>query len=280
MFVRVLFLLLVALNLGAGAWLLFGHEPGRTPPPATDPGVPELRLVAEARRAAPAPPAAQRARVAPPTTSALVAAAPSSLVPAAGASTLRPPLPASMLSAATQASRPATAASVPVVAPPPATTAPGVAAAETCMRLGPFATAAAQQAAIARLSPHVARIRGAEQPATRSRGFLVYLPAAASHAAALEETHVLAAKGVRDYFVIGSGDMQDAVSLGVYDSPANAQKRADDLGKLGFTAKVKERIDSQPAYWADYAVPAAAGFEWQAALPGQRGLQAKPIACF
>ncbi|HET6632508.1 MAG TPA: SPOR domain-containing protein [Rhodanobacteraceae bacterium] len=44
MFVRLLFLLLLALNLGVGGWLLFGHTP---PPPATDPGVPALRLLSE-----------------------------------------------------------------------------------------------------------------------------------------------------------------------------------------------------------------------------------------
>src|SRR6185437_13042195 len=45
MFLRLLFLLLLALNLGAGAWLLFGRAPARVVPPAADPGVPELRLL-------------------------------------------------------------------------------------------------------------------------------------------------------------------------------------------------------------------------------------------
>ena len=47
MFLRLLFLLLLALNLGAGAWLLFGRAPARALPPATDPGVTELRLLSE-----------------------------------------------------------------------------------------------------------------------------------------------------------------------------------------------------------------------------------------
>ncbi len=47
MFARVLFLLLVALNLGAGAWLVFGQPQRALPPPLTDPGVPALRLLAE-----------------------------------------------------------------------------------------------------------------------------------------------------------------------------------------------------------------------------------------
>lgn len=46
MFLRLLFLLLLAINLGVGGWLVFGND---TPtPPATDPGVAELHLLSEA----------------------------------------------------------------------------------------------------------------------------------------------------------------------------------------------------------------------------------------
>lgn len=286
MFVRVLFLLLVALNVGAGAWLLFGREPARAPPPATDPGVPELRLVSEARAPAPVPQTPVRTfRPASPASvraaSAATAQPPASApVSAASASAAGPTPPASVLSAATTASRPAAPASVPAATSTASASASAPPAPETCMRVGPFATPAAQQAAIAKLSPHVARVQPREEPVSRSRGFLVYLVPAESHAAALEQTKALAAKGVRDYFVVGTGDMQNAVSLGVYDNPANAQTRADALEKLGFPAKVKERVDTQPAYWADVAVPAAAAFDWRTWLPARKDLQAKPIACF
>ena len=47
MFYRLLFLLLVAFNIGVAAWLLFGHAPAAPLPPATDRGVPELKLLSE-----------------------------------------------------------------------------------------------------------------------------------------------------------------------------------------------------------------------------------------
>ena len=47
MFVRLLLLLLIALNIGVAGWLVFGHAPVRTWPPRTDPGVPELKLLSE-----------------------------------------------------------------------------------------------------------------------------------------------------------------------------------------------------------------------------------------
>ena len=66
MFLRLLFVLLIALNIAVGAWLLLGQDDvhGRS---ATDPGVPALKLLSE--RPAPA------ASTAPPVASASVAVA-------------------------------------------------------------------------------------------------------------------------------------------------------------------------------------------------------------
>lgn len=47
MFVRALFLLLLALNIGGACWLLFAHRPELVALPAADPGVPELMLLSE-----------------------------------------------------------------------------------------------------------------------------------------------------------------------------------------------------------------------------------------
>ncbi len=47
MFVRALFMLLLALNLGGACWLAFANRPAVDVAPATDPGVPRLELLAE-----------------------------------------------------------------------------------------------------------------------------------------------------------------------------------------------------------------------------------------
>ncbi|HKT42980.1 MAG TPA: SPOR domain-containing protein [Rhodanobacteraceae bacterium] len=216
MFLRLLFLLLLALNLGAGAWLLFGRVPARALPPVTDPGVTELRLLSE---------------------------------------------------------RPAKAA-----APPASAAAP--AADETCGTLGAFTTAVDMRAAMQALSPHVARIQYREEQVSHSHGFWVYLPATADREAALDEARQLAAKGINDYYVVTAGDAQNTVSLGLYDDQSNAQNRVAKLKQLGFPAQLKQRVDTEPAYWVDYAVKTGAPFDWQAWLPGRNDLRAKPIECF
>ena len=47
MFVRILFLLLLALNIGAASWLFLAAKREPAAPPATDPGAPTLQLLAE-----------------------------------------------------------------------------------------------------------------------------------------------------------------------------------------------------------------------------------------
>ena len=47
MFYRLLFLLLLALNIGVAGWLAFGRAPRPALPPPADPGVAELKLLSE-----------------------------------------------------------------------------------------------------------------------------------------------------------------------------------------------------------------------------------------
>lgn len=216
MFLRLLFLLLLALNLGAGAWLLFGRVPARALPPAADSGVTELRLLSEQPAKAPAH---------------------------------------------------APVASAPAIA-------------ETCSTLGAFTTSVDMRAAMQALAPHVSRIQYREEQVSHSHGFWVYLPATADREAALDEARQLAAKGINDYYVVTAGDAQNTISLGLFDSESNAQNRVAALKRLGFPAQVKQRVDTEPAYWVDYAVKQGQAFDWTTWLPGRSDLQAKPIDCF
>jgi cell division septation protein DedD len=220
MFVRLLFLLLLALNVGAGAWLLFGRVPAPALPPATDPGVPELRLLSETRHAAPL------------------------------------------------ASAPAASAATTPISP------------DACSTLGPFMTAVDMHTAMQALSPHVERIQYREEQMRRSHGYWVYLPAAPDREGALDAARRLAAKGIHDYYVVTAGDSQNTISLGLFNDQSNAENRLAQLQALGFAAKVDQRVDTETAYWVDYAVPAEVAFAWQAWLPGRSDLQSKPVDCF
>lgn len=221
MFIRLVFLLLLALNCGAAAWLLLGPPPVAPLPPLTDPGVPALQLLSEHPRVA----------------------VPAAAMPATGSSS-------------TRVQR------------------------DVCHTLGPFTTAVDMHAALATLSPHVARVQYHQEAVRRSRGFWVFLPAAASREAALDEARRLQAKGIREYYVVTAGDQENMISLGLFSDAANAHKRQAELRAAGFAAGMEQRVDTESAYWVDFAVAPGSTFEWTAWLPGRSDLSAKPIDCF
>jgi hypothetical protein len=146
-----------------------------------------------------------------------------------------------------------------------------------CLTIGPFATPAELRAAMAALTPGVARIQYREVAAAQLRGYRVYLPASGSREAALAAARQLAARGVRDYYVVTAGDQENTVSLGLFRDLENAEKRRDELSAQGFSAVLEPRTEDAAQWWIDLA--AEPGFDWKALLPAARDVQARPVAC-
>jgi hypothetical protein len=147
----------------------------------------------------------------------------------------------------------------------------------TCLSLGPFGTPAELRAAMAALTPGVARIQFREVPATELRGYRVYLPAAGSREAALATARQLAAQGVRDYYVVTAGAQENTVSLGLFRDLGNAGKRREELAALGFQAVLEPRTEDAAQWWIDLA--AEPGFDWQSLLPRATGIEARAVDC-
>ncbi|TCV95812.1 sporulation related protein [Luteibacter rhizovicinus] len=253
---RLLFVLLIALNIAVAAWLWLGDSGVHAVDP-TDKGVPKLRLLAEL-------PAPAMSIAAPARPVALVTPASSS--PAAPASAA--PVPVQSV---------ATAPS-----PPPA---PASSAGEStrrsyrCLALGPFSNQADMRAARTALSPRTARMRSRQEQTSQSRGWRVFLPAYATREQALAEARKLEAKGVKDYFVVTSGDLQNTVALGLFHDPANARKRRDEVAVQGFPAKMSERTETTPVWWLDLVVADDANFDWKRSVRTP-GIATRSTGCF
>ncbi|HTV86444.1 MAG TPA: SPOR domain-containing protein [Dyella sp.] len=228
MLLRLLFVLLIALNIAVGAWLLLGQDEVHRQF-VTDPGVPKLRLLSEL-----------------PPSSATVARAASVTPPAAPSSS---PVPASPLSASA-ASTPASTNAL----------------SYACMALGPFATQEDLRIARNALSAQVQRARARQEQTTQSRGWWVHLPPSPSHGAALAQARALAAHNIQDYFVVGSGDDQNTVSLGLFKDPANARKRRDQIQAAGFPVQMSERTETVPEYWLDLIPIDSGHFDWRSKI--------------
>lgn len=220
MFLRLLFILLVALNIAVGAWLLLGQPYGHIGSP-TDPGVPELRLLSE--------------------------------MPASGATSAE---------TAAQDAVPADATH-----------------SYSCVALGPFNTPQDLRVARQALASRVARSRSRQEQASQTTGWWVYLPAAAGRAQALQQARQLGAHGISDYFVVGSGDQANTISLGLFRDPANAHKRLDQILAAGFPARMSERSETVPQYWLDLVVADGSQLDWRKYVSAS-GVGAHGTGCF
>lgn len=249
MFLRLLFVLLIALNIAVGAWLLLGQDDvhGRS---ATDAGVPELHLLSER------PPAPS--------------SAPS---PASPATTLGAATAATSASAQSNAA-PVTQAATPAPAPPPLPTRPNT---YTCMALGPFATQTDMRNARSALTSQAARMRQRQEQTTQTTGWWVFLPGGGSRDKALELGRRLAAANVGEYFVVSSGDQSNTISLGLFKDPANARRRREQVVAAGFPAQMSERTESVAEYWLDVVIADNGHTDWRSRV---RGVGSHSTGCF
>lgn len=229
MFLRLLFVLLIALNIAVGAWLLLGQDDvhGRS---ASDPGVPTLKLLSEN------PPAH------------------AATVPAPAAST-----PAT-------AASPAASAPAPPLAPAPAPTPRQTS--YTCIALGPFATPVDLRNARTALGSQAARMRSRQEQTTQSTGWWVFLPGGGTRDKALELGRRLAAANVGEYFIVSTGDQSNTISLGLFKDPANARRRRDQVAAAGFPAQMTERTETVPEYWLDVVLSDNGRSDWRNRLHG------------
>lgn len=130
------------------------------------------------------------------------------------------------------------------------------AAAERCVRLGPFADAAALDAARTALAPRALRLRPREEREGGGRGWRVYLPAAADRATADATAERLRAAGFSDLLVVANGAEANSIALGRFTSEARAQAHATALQAAGFAARAEALGDVRTTRWLDLALAA------------------------
>ena len=76
----------------------------------------------------------------------------------------------------------------------------------------------------------------------------VYIPPLDSRKSALRTLRELKSRGIRDVAVVPGGELRNAVSLGVYRSTANAQRRMTSLKRLGYSVQSAVNTTTQQEY--------------------------------
>ncbi len=152
-----------------------------------------------------------------------------------------------------------------------------VATSRACLEIGPFLTQADLRRALAALTPGALRIQFREATAVVQRGYRVFLPAPPTREAALAAARGLFGRGLRDYYVVTSGEDENTISFGLYRSEANAKRRQVEVLTFGVEARVEPRSESIPQFWVD--LDGSAGFDWRAVLGGYSGVASRDIPC-
>jgi len=86
--------------------------------------------------------------------------------------------------------------------------------------------------------------------------FWVYLSPGDSRDSAMAALEDLKRKGVTDYRLIERGDMQNAISLGLFSTQASVNRRLNELKDKGYQPIVVPHRDTRVVYWVDVKLSA------------------------
>ena len=206
---------------------------------------------------------------------------PSASIASAEPAVIAPPASATPPSAATSSA----AALVP--APPvadiaaltaPATPPAGRVPSGVCVRIGPFAQDAEALRVSRWLRPRSSRVDIRHDGAASRPLFGIYLePRSASERE--QNLRDLASQGIRDVLPVRREGMSHAISLGVFSSQENVNRRLAEIEKQGYRPIVVPRRDVGGTRYVEAEL--AAGFEDPARLPAAEmgGAAVKPVTC-
>lgn len=150
---------------------------------------------------------------------------------------------------------------------------------ENCFSVGPLSSLLALQRAEDRLRASARQVRSRQSLSDRDRGWWVFLPAG-TRTEAMALTRQLAEDGQDDFFVVTRGDMENVVSVGLYENIDNARARQHQMISRGFQAELEIRRESTPQFWVDYRAEPGLDSAWRFILEASPGAQRRSIPCW
>lgn len=139
-----------------------------------------------------------------------------------------------------------------------------------CLGLGPFEARNAVERLAAGLGLGNPQIR--EWPTTEVVAWWVMIPSEWVADTEAMRTR-LEERGAGDYFIIGSGEDEGGVSLGLFTAAERAERRQERIRALGFNPTIRERTDTVLRYWLILPL----GLPLPESLP--EGTRLRPVIC-
>lgn len=108
----------------------------------------------------------------------------------------------------------------------------GEASALMCYRIGSIESKAELNALVKRLAARGAEVLEQGQAQGTKNSYWVVLPAYRNRKKANEAAEILARRRVKDFFIVRSGEHENAISLGVFSTKERAERRYDEIANL------------------------------------------------
>ena len=121
-----------------------------------------------------------------------------------------------------------------------------------CYSLGPFTRKQSFLAAKESLTRQGIEVFSRVSSERVRDGYWVMLPASKTSNQAKVKIQKLKEHGLKDYFLVATGEMKNAISLGVFSKPKLAKRRLDELEKQGFNVKIKKITLPKRVYWLEW----------------------------
>ncbi len=121
-----------------------------------------------------------------------------------------------------------------------------------CFTLGPFRDLMKLRAMTRGIKNYVADASYRSNEEQEQEMFWVYLKPSEDYSKAKELTLQLKKKKVKDYFIVGSGEKVNGISLGHFREKDRAYTHAERIKSLGFRPDVEPIFKTYTIYWLDY----------------------------
>jgi hypothetical protein len=132
-----------------------------------------------------------------------------------------------------------------------------------CYVLGPVKSADALNALLNQYRPQLAAVELSATEKRKNDSHLVYYPAAASQEQALANAEMLRNNyGIKDLLLFRSGELQGAISLGVFSNEQRAKLAQNQFEKKGLHTEIRPRYPAEAHYsvrarWSEAQAAAA-----------------------
>lgn len=131
----------------------------------------------------------------------------------------------------------------------PLTSGRALVAASACRRIGVLPDRAAALKLVAALDKVASATRIEADPERERVGFWVLIPPRSTRESAERTLQQVRQSGIQDVWLFRSGELENAISLGLYARMENAEKRRDAIANRGFRAEIRPRYSDRERQW-------------------------------